>query len=94
MITARALILVGFCLWASGAEAQQATLGQMERQATNQCMAGQLGPNTSPGFCSCWVQTWVQLWNDNDYNIWTQTTNATQHMRDMESVAARQCSGR
>ena len=66
------------------------TLEQMIQGAIAQCVqSGKPAP-----YCNCWVRRWVGLWSAYDRDVWVRTAQATPHMQAMESVAARQCSGR
>lgn len=65
-------------------------LEQMKRTLISKCTAGELVSQTSRDFCTCWVNRWVQLWDDNDFATWRRK-DATPHMEDMEIAAAKQC---
>ena len=88
---------IGVCvavLLTSAAQAQPLyTLQDMINTATRQCIADRRGQPDAPRFCSCWVNHWVGLWDANDRVTWSQTGQATPHMRAMEQQSADDCHG-
>ena len=87
----RHILGMGFLVLLTSSASAQYTLQQMMDMAVQQCVS-ERGPKAT-SFCTCWVQRWVGLWDVNDRNVWTQTGQATPHMRQMEPVAAQQCGG-
>lgn len=69
------------------------TLEDMIQGGIRLCMSQHPGDPDAPRFCNCMVRRWVGLWNEYDRDYWTRTGVATQHMQDMEAVAAQQCAG-
>jgi hypothetical protein len=80
-----------FCIliMSSSAQAQPWSLEQMKQVAFQGC----LSQGGDQRFCSCYVNRWVGLWNQQDIYVWTQTGQATPHMQEMEGEAVRQCGG-
>ncbi len=81
-------------LFSSAAQAQPLySLQDMINAATHQCIVEHAGQQDAPRFCTCWVNHWVGLWDDNDRVTWTRTGVATPHMQEMEKRAAHDCGG-
>jgi hypothetical protein len=59
-----------------------------------QCINSHPGQPDVEAYCTCVVNRWVGLWSEDDRITWSRTGMATEHMQEMEAVAARQCGGR
>ena len=88
------LTVCSMCLFGSVAHAE-GDLQHWKDVAIAECIAGRVGrPPASPEFCACWVNQWVELWNDNDIEVFSRGIGATTpHMHDTENAAANQCGG-
>lgn len=82
----------GYCTVALGQPLY--TLQDMINNGIRLCMSQHVGQANAESFCTCDVNRWVGLWDDNDREVWTRTAVATPHMQQMEAVAAAQCAGR
>jgi hypothetical protein len=69
------------------------TLQDMINISIAKCINDRPGQPDASRFCTCWVNRWVGLWDENDRNTFLRTAVPTPHMVDMERVAASQCGG-